>query len=107
MGVRVLRIGRDALTGERQRAAECLVERRDGFGRRGRKRRFAPRHAAHVIVDRHVAAPERDAEPQRAGQAAKGARVQGIGHRCLPERFLGLRAVQAIEFPRRLSPQPH
>ena len=97
VGVGVARVGGEALAGERQRVSERVVERRDRLGRRRRKSGFRPCHTAHVVVDRHVAAPERNAQPQRAGQTAIGAGVPRVGGDGLLVEVLCAIAIQVMQ----------
>ena len=61
--VSVARIYGDSLARDRERSLDGIGERLRGFRRRGRARADGLRHAAQIIVDRHVAAAERDAQP--------------------------------------------
>ena len=72
--VGVARIGGDARARERQRVFERVVERGHGVRRRRGSGRARAADAAEIVVDGHVAAAERDAQPQRARQAAIGRR---------------------------------
>jgi hypothetical protein len=107
MRARVARIRGDARTRERHGAFDRVVERGDDVRRRGSGSRPRTGHVAEVVVDSHVAAAERDAEPQRAGEAAIRAGILRIGGDRLLEGFERAIAIQVVDFSGATGAQRH
>src|SRR5207253_1839404 len=60
---------------------------------------------AEIVVNRHVAAAERDAQPQRRRQPAVGAGVLGVGGDRLTERLERQIVFEIVGMVRRLGPE--
>ena len=105
--VGVARIRRDALARDRRspsrwrRGTPATVS----GGGVGSGEVFGLFGTAEVVVHRHVAAAERDAQPQRRREAAVGAGVLRVGGDRLPERGQRQVVIEVVGVVRRLRPK--
>ena len=85
--VGIVRVGSSDARGRVRVARSTALEtRRPAAAGGGRQRHVRRVTSSEIVVDGHVAAAGRDAEPRDAGQAAVGGRVIGIGGDRLSER---------------------